>query len=421
LVFGAHPSSSPDWNLIPPPLKPASNPEPQLPLHFFLLLAMYAKVINPKTNGKKVYDNKGSSLRTANYLAKEAKYAGEVATFFGAPGSPNKTAEEVVAMLDSNVKGLRKDDAKFYSLVLSPSPDELTHMGNDPKGLEKYTQNVMDDYAKNFNLKNGKELVESNLVWAATIHDERKNRGTDEGKQGEKKDGLQTHIHLIVSARDAEQKITLNPLSTPDRFNRVQFQAKAVAQFEIQFGIQSSQQVVSPPPTRKERIAEKAEEITTKAAANKREKKLLTPEQIAAKDTRLDTQVARVNSKLGDWQQLDPERVKEAAKQRSYDNVFYATLGKMERNAEKGTYTPDPYHYLATGRVSRLAELQTESTWTVPEVNYPQDEQEAEILGGAASGLAQTIARLSHALAPPSKAQDVRSETEKEADYEMEW
>ena len=382
---------------------------------------MYAKVINPKTNGKKVYDNKGSSLRTTNYLGKEAKDAGEVATFFGAPGSPNKTAEEVTAMLDGNVKGLRKDDAKFYSLVLSPSPDELTHMGNDPKALEKYTQNVMDDYAKNFTLKNGKELGESNLVWAAIIHDERKNRGTDEGKQGEKKDGLQTHLHIIVSARDAEQKITLNPLSTPDRFNRVQFQAKAVAQFEIQFGIQSSQQVVSPPPTRQQRIAEKAEEITTKAAANKREKKPLTLEQIAAKDARLDTQVARVNSKLGDWQQLDPERVKDAAKQRNYDNVFYDRLGKMERNAEKGTYTPDPYHYLTTGRVSKLGELQTELTRPVLEVKYPKEEKEAEISGGGASVIAQSINRLSRAMTPKAKAQDVRSETEKAADYEREW
>ena len=51
---------------------------------------MYAKVINPKTNGKKVRDNKGSSLRATNYLVKEAKAAGEEATFFGAPGSPNK-------------------------------------------------------------------------------------------------------------------------------------------------------------------------------------------------------------------------------------------------------------------------------------------------------------------------------------------
>jgi hypothetical protein len=111
-----------------------------------------------------VYDNKGSSLRTTNYLVQEAKEAGGVDSFFGAPGSPNQTAEEVMAILDGNVKGLRKDDANFYSLALSPSTDELTHTGNYPKALEKYTQHVMDDYAKNFTLKNGKELGEK--IWS---------------------------------------------------------------------------------------------------------------------------------------------------------------------------------------------------------------------------------------------------------------
>lgn len=93
---------------------------------------MYAKVINPKTNGKKVYDNKGSSLRTANYLAKESKDAGGVATFFGAPGSADKSLEEVVAMLDGNVKGLKKDDAKFYSLVLSTMFRKFSHISCSP-------------------------------------------------------------------------------------------------------------------------------------------------------------------------------------------------------------------------------------------------------------------------------------------------
>ena len=381
---------------------------------------MYAKVINPKTNGKKVYDNKGSSLRTANYLAKEAKDAGEVATFFGAPGSADKSLEEVVAMLDGNVKGLKKDDAKFYSLVLSPSQDELRQIGDNPKALEKYTQHVMDDYAKNFTLKNGRELGESNLVWAATIHDERKNRGTDEGKQGERKEGPQTHLHIIVSARDSEQKITLNPLSTPDRFNRVQFQAKAVAQLEIQFGRVTALDVTCPAPTRKQLIAEKAQEITTKAAANKREKKPLNEVQIAAKDARLDTQVARVNSKLDTSLQLDPERVKEAAKERNYDNVFYDRLGKIERNAEKGTYTYDPYPYLTTGRVSKAGELRMNDVgdfYSTP--SAPKQEKQPEWAAGAMSSLEQAVNKMSRAMAVKSKTQGVRSEAEKEREHDL--
>lgn len=54
--------------------------------------------------------------------------------------------------------------------MLSPSADELVLIGNDPLALESYAQNVMDLYAKNFTLKNGKELGEENLVWAVIIH-----------------------------------------------------------------------------------------------------------------------------------------------------------------------------------------------------------------------------------------------------------
>ena len=85
---------------------------------------MDAKVINPKTHGRVVYSNTGSSRRCTNYLVKEAKETGEAAVFFGAPGTEPRTADEVVAMLDGNVKGLGKEAVKFHSLVLSPSPDE---------------------------------------------------------------------------------------------------------------------------------------------------------------------------------------------------------------------------------------------------------------------------------------------------------
>lgn len=382
---------------------------------------MYAKVINPKTNGKKVYDNKGSALRTANYLAMEAKEQGAVATFFGAPGSGEKTAEAVVALLDQNVKGLRQDDAKFYSLVLSPSPEELAYIGSDHQALVSYTQEVMKDYAQNFTLKNGRELGEANLVWAATIHQDRKNRGTDVGVQGEKKDGLQTHVHVLVSARDADQKITLNPLGRPDRFDRVQFQAKAVAQMEIQFGRVTAHDVTKPAPTRQQLIAEKATEITKKAAANKREKTPLTETQIAVKDARLDRQVARINAKLDASQHLDPARVKEVAKERSYDDVFYLTLGKIERNAERGTYTPTPYDYLATGRVHRLEELEP-AQWDdpIPTPTYSKQEGLPAFSGGSRYTLEQAVNRLAHALAPKNQTQDVRSEAEKTDEYESE-
>ena len=382
---------------------------------------MYAKIINPKTNGRKVYNNAGSSQRCASYLAKEAKEAGGEATFFGAPGTEARTAAEVVELLDGNVKGLGKDDPKFHSLVLSPSADELLQIGNNPKALEEYTQNVMDLYAKNFTLKNAKELGKANLVWAATIHQERTNRGTDAGVQGEKKDGLQTHIHVMVSARDADQKITLNPLGKADRFNRVQFQAEAVTQMEVQFGRVVPLALAAKEPTRRQLVEQKVAEITSKAAANRKEKPPLTAEQIAAKDARLDVQVARVNTKLMAHEQLDPNRVKEAARERNYDNVFYATLGQIERNAEKGN-APAPYAYLATGRVAREPQLRTGRIFD-PNREFanalPKRREEPEHSPGM-QAVQRSVKKLGTALAPKGRTQDVRSDAEKEQDREIE-
>ncbi|RZK36561.1 MAG: hypothetical protein EOO57_06960 [Hymenobacter sp.] len=103
-------------------------------------------------------------------------------------------------------------------------------------------------------------------------------------------------------------------------------------------------------------MAEKVTDSKERAARNQ-EKKLLTPVQIAAKDARLDGQVARVNSKLSEKHQLDPEQVKAVAKERGYDTISYATLGKMERNAEKGTFTSEHYEYPRTGRVQQETAL----------------------------------------------------------------
>jgi hypothetical protein len=71
-----------------------------------------------------------------------------------------------------------------------------------------------------------------------------KEPGTDEGTRGESKPGLQTHVHVIVSARDAEQKITLNPNTTVARFNRVQFQAQANVLMEEHVGQTSAAEIL---------------------------------------------------------------------------------------------------------------------------------------------------------------------------------
>ena len=104
---------------------------------------MYAKVINPKTNGKKVYNNKGTSQRCTNYLAKEAKDAGAEAEFFGAVAAGVLTTAEVIALIDSNVKGLAKETDKFHSLVLSPNAEELADWSCSPCRAEDFPHELM--------------------------------------------------------------------------------------------------------------------------------------------------------------------------------------------------------------------------------------------------------------------------------------
>ena len=378
----------------------------------------YVKVINPSSHGRVAYDNSGSARRCASYLEQEAKEAGGQATFFSSEGSPDRTAAQVVEMLDGNVKGLRKEEAKFHSLVLAPSPDELLHIGNNVEALQAYTRNVMEIYARNFKLKGGRELGEKELVWAATLHHERKNRGTDEGPQGEAKPGLQTHIHVMVSARDADQKVTLNPLGQANRFNRVEFQARTVVQFEEQFQFGKGQLSITAAPTSREaRVAQTAQEIKAGAAG----KKQLTPEQMAVKDARLDVQVARANAKLPATHQLDPERVKEIAKATNYDKLFYTRLGQLERQAEARNPHLFPYEYLHHNRNEKgKSEPEPRLASQLPSLKPIPKSEKTFTNDYTHTHLNAVIAKLSAGLRGPGRTQDVRSEEEKRRDQEME-
>ena len=372
---------------------------------------MYVKIINPETNGRKVYANKGSARRTTNYLEKEAKQHGQVATFFSSADKGFLGANEVVALLDGNQKGAGKDAAKFYSLVLSPSSEELGEMGNDSQALQRYTRQVLDLYAKNFKLKDERELREADLVWAATIHQERKNRGTDDGIQSELKPGLQTHVHIIASARDAAQEVTLNPLAAAGRFNRVQFQAQAGVQLDDEIGRTGPLRTVEKMPSRAERVAEKARAITEKAAAQ-REKKALTPAQLVAKDARLSLQVARINTKLDVTQQMEVGHVQAAARARGYDQTFYTILGRVEQKATQKIYIPSPYEYLRTGHVQQAPRLHEQPALAPVPIELPPPKHRQPVVESrtAVQPLERLIAQLSHELALEARAKSLRRE-----------
>ncbi len=145
---------------------------------------------------------------------------------------------EVIDSIDSNIKKLGKKDEKFFSPTISFSQDELQHLlrlasnknhvkhvweleANELKKyndlIKSYVRKVMDNYAMNFNrqsrnLKNG-----GDLIFFAKIENFRRYKGTDKEvksgkiKSGTYKNGLNTHVHCIVSRKDKTQKLKLKP------------------------------------------------------------------------------------------------------------------------------------------------------------------------------------------------------------------
>ncbi|MBG8556299.1 DUF5712 family protein [Hymenobacter guriensis] len=340
---------------------------------------MYIFIINPAIHGKKAYTNKGSARRVTNYLEKEAKATGEQTLFFNADRT-DISGNEAVQLIDSNRKGLRKEEDKFHSIVISPSAQELEHIGHDPQKLQAYTARVMQEYAANFSTKSGQPLSEKDLVWVATQHNERKHRGHDGAPSGQKKEGPQTHIHITVSARDKEQKVTLNPWGSAARFNRVTFMAKGNVAFEDQFGPvkQVSREGQSAAgargndeqqgPTRGRRGRQTAEEmadsIRRRAAAKDgrsgpngagKQGEKITRTGDDLRDKQLFNQVDKVNKQLPADRQLVHNNVLEAARKLDYSKAFYGRLGQLGREAQKQRYHDLPYEFLRTGKDAKTA------------------------------------------------------------------
>lgn len=201
---------------------------------------MITKILPPTNNREINYDNKGSCERLVQYFEHEARDANEESLYFD-QWRNDLSKEEVVFMIDHNVKGLKKDDTKFVSLVIAPSKEELQHIGNSQEKLQEYTRKVMENYASNFKLKNDKQVPREDLVWYGIVHKNRKyqwdEQAVKEGRaeRGERKEGDQMHIHIVVSTRDRDQSITLNPKTSKQRFNIIEFQKKNGESFQHLF------------------------------------------------------------------------------------------------------------------------------------------------------------------------------------------
>ncbi|SFT07816.1 hypothetical protein SAMN04487906_2815 [Zhouia amylolytica] len=206
---------------------------------------------------------KGSVRSLANYLEKEneGKTPEEQEQFFN-QYEDEVQIEQVIQDIDRNTAKLGKNDPKFYSMVVSPTQRELRHIGNDPEKLREYTRELMKSYAESFNrdpkktvddikyyakieharlYKETDKKIQENQAYANKILELKKEirqieRGEGNGNvdrlklriaklereaphqqngkrivNGMKKEGHQTHVHIIVSRRDMTNSYSLSP------------------------------------------------------------------------------------------------------------------------------------------------------------------------------------------------------------------
>ena len=200
-----------------------------------------------------------------NYLEKEdqGKHP-ELKEHFFDQENNRVPSERVIEEIDGNTAKLRHQDPKFYSLVVSPNQRELKAIGNDPYLLRGYIRELMKDYARSFN--RNQEVRAEDLKYYAKIEHQRTYRGYEKQVQenapyrqeiarlrneirkvergelkgnasklhkkideqmklaphkqhgkmiaaGMKKEGHQTHVHIIVSRRDQTNTYTLSPMA----------------------------------------------------------------------------------------------------------------------------------------------------------------------------------------------------------------
>ena len=245
-----------------------------------------------------------SSADFAGYLEKENQGLEQqnMEHFFNQYGD-EISAEEVVKEIDGNTAKLEKHEPRFYSITVSPSKYELRKLQNSSEDLKRYTRELMKDYVASFNREiKGRPVIIDDIKYYAKVEHQRTFKGTDfqvkknqpfatkilqlkteirniqEGRaegnikkmkkeiaklerqaphqqngkrivQGMAKDGNQSHIHIIVSRKDASNRFSLSPGSkykasdvklngeTVKRgFDRDKFFERAEKSFDKNFG-----------------------------------------------------------------------------------------------------------------------------------------------------------------------------------------
>jgi len=158
--------------------------------------------------------NTGSCSQLTDYLEKENQKLGKKELWFD-QGRDDIRPDQVKSGIDNNVAKLKKTEAKFYLINISPSGKELEHIGNDPEKLKAYAREVMKEYAENFNKGlSGKDIkyygkIEYHRYY--THEDPEVKQGLR--KRGELKEGNHMHAQLIVSRKTADNGRLISPMT----------------------------------------------------------------------------------------------------------------------------------------------------------------------------------------------------------------
>lgn len=175
------------------------------------------------------------------------------------------SADTVIKHIDQNTAKLKKREPRFYSLTFNPSAWELKAVQNSSQALKDYVRAAMKEYARAFHREiDGRPVRVEDIVYYAKLERERTFKGKDyqvqenqpyltqisrlkkelyrlqqdqpdkdlrdikekilrlekevphqlEGKpivRGCRKPGPQSHIHVIVSRKDASNRYSLSP------------------------------------------------------------------------------------------------------------------------------------------------------------------------------------------------------------------
>lgn len=202
-------------------------------------------------------NNKGSSGGLVHYLEKENRLDDKLDGELWFNHCNHKIEPyEVRNAIDSNIAKLCKADAKFFLVNISPSQKEVKYLMEEfgksgiKDQMKKYAEKVMDEYARNFK----REGISSakDLMWFGKIEQHRYYGHKDkevligERQRGEKKEGNQMHIQIIVSRKDATNRVKLSPMNNSKgkneehskklgQFNRVAFKQSGETIFDTLF------------------------------------------------------------------------------------------------------------------------------------------------------------------------------------------